>query len=66
MKILSPEQASEFLKDRFGLSRTPRTLANLRKARKGPRFLRPSGKEVLYREEDLEAWAKELLGEPQM
>jgi hypothetical protein len=55
--------ASEYLRDNWGLDRAPTTLDTLRCRGRGPRFFK-AGSSVVYLEDDLDAWAQELLGAP--
>lgn len=48
--FMTPEQVSEWT----GLSEA--ALAQLRYSGKGPIFLKPTAKRVLYRQRDVEAW----------
>jgi len=63
-KRLSPHDASRYLREQYGLSRTIRTLANLRSRGGGPAYIRISPKEVVYSQDALDAWAESLFGEP--
>lgn len=56
------EQASEYLRARFGIPRSPATLAKLAVIGGGPRFHK-AGRRALYPREALDAWARALLGE---
>jgi len=51
------------LRQRWGIERAPGTLAKLAVVGGGPRF-RKAGRVPLYAPVDLDAWARELLGEP--
>jgi hypothetical protein len=55
--------ASEYLRDNWGIDRTPTTLDTMRCRGRGPRFFK-AGSSVVYLEDDLDAWAQELLGAP--
>ena len=61
MKRYRPQEASEYLLRAHGLRRAPRTLANLRSRGDGPRYIKPSAIEVLYDQEDLDAYADRLM-----
>jgi hypothetical protein len=61
--MLNPQRASEYLHERYGIQRSPRTLANKRSRGGGPIYHRV-GKSVLYAEKDLDSYAKKLLGKP--
>jgi hypothetical protein len=54
---------SKHLKDKWGIDRAPTTLDTLRCRSGGPRFFK-AGASVLYLEDDVDDWARELLGEP--
>ncbi|QFY90318.1 hypothetical protein D5125_12950 [Magnetovirga frankeli] len=62
MKVNRTDAASAYLKDQYGIQRTPRTLAKLRSVGGGPRFIRVSKTEVVYSTDDLDNWATQLLG----
>jgi hypothetical protein len=47
---MTPAEASEYMRMSEG------ALGQLRYTGKGPRFLKPTGKTVLYRKRDLDAW----------
>lgn len=59
-KRYTPAGASQYLLDHYGLSRTPRTLSNLRCKGGGPRYIRISHKEVVYEQDMLDQWADSL------
>jgi hypothetical protein len=59
-EYLTPADASEYLKRRFGIG-APRWLAKLRCIGGGPRYRR-IGRRVLYKEQDLYNWASAQLG----
>jgi hypothetical protein len=54
--------ASEYLRDTWGIQRAPATLAKLAVVGRGPKF-RKAGRWPMYTPADLDAWARELLGE---
>lgn len=58
--LLSPPQASEYLRERYGVRRTVATLAKLRVVGGGPPF-RKLNRAVLYAPADLAAWTSESL-----
>ena len=58
-----PDGASQYLLQKHGLRRTSRTLANLRSQGGGPRFHRASSREIIYRADDLDKWAADLIGQ---
>jgi hypothetical protein len=53
--------ASKYLKDNWGIDRAPTTLDTLRCRSGGPRFFKFNST-VVYLEDDLDDWARELLG----
>lgn len=57
------KQASQYLETKFGIVRTPSTLAKLRSTGGGPLFQK-CNRWPLYRPQDLDAWAKQLLSPP--
>jgi hypothetical protein len=61
-KRFPPNDASRYLYETYGLSRTPRTLANLRSKGGGPAYIRVSPKEVLYTQDALDGWAESKIG----
>jgi predicted DNA-binding transcriptional regulator AlpA len=61
-KRLSPHDASRYLREQYGLSRTIRTLANLRSKGGGPAYIRISPKEVVYSQDALDEWAESKIG----
>ncbi len=56
-------EASKYLLDNYGLSYKPNSLARLATAGKGPAFF-PVPQNPLYSTDALDAWAREVLGEP--
>ena len=58
--LLPPPAASRLLRDEFGVSRTPATLAKQRVTGGGPPF-RKLNRAVLYAPADLRAWANAAL-----
>ncbi|MFI4973724.1 MAG: hypothetical protein ACHP84_04190 [Caulobacterales bacterium] len=58
--FLSPREASGFLREAFGVVRTPATLAKLRVIGGGPAY-RKLNRAVLYATEDLRAWVSVAL-----
>jgi hypothetical protein len=59
----TPEEASDYLWQKFRVKRNARRLAQLRASGGGPRFFR-DGNVVRYREDHLDEWAETSLGEP--
>jgi hypothetical protein len=59
----TPEEASEYLWERFRVKRNARRLAQLRATGEGPKFYR-DGNVVRYRTDHLDEWAGNSLGEP--
>jgi len=62
MKHYSAVGASAYLYDNYGITRSAKTLGNLRTNGGGPRYIRVTPREVVYRQDDLEAWAQSLIG----
>ena len=60
---LRRSEASEYLAERWGISRVPSTLARLACEGGGPQFERV-GKIPYYRPDDLDDWVRSLLSEP--
>ena len=56
-------EASEYLKERWGIDRAPSTLAKLACIGGGPRFQR-ANRIPLYAPEFLDEWAQEILSPP--
>ena len=54
--------ASEYLKLRHGIKRSPQTLAKYRSLGGGPKFRR-AGREITYELEHLDEYAGQILGE---
>jgi hypothetical protein len=52
--------ASEYLLSKHGLKRSTRTLQNLRQKGGGPAYTKPSSRETLYSDTDLDAWVAKL------
>lgn len=61
--FLSRFEASTYLRQRWGLSRTVATLNTLACRKLGPRFVK-AGRQPLYAPADLDAWAASLLHAP--
>jgi hypothetical protein len=64
MKLLTPIEACDYLAAEHNITRSPRTLANLRSRGGGPKYFRPSSNEVRYSPDALDDYVAELLGEP--
>lgn len=62
-KNYTTQEASNYLKERHGVTAAPRTLQDYRVTGFGPRFVR-DGNRVLYPESELDAWAAQRLGKP--
>lgn len=60
-QMLRRHQASSYLKNRWGISRTPKTLAKLAVIGGGPRYYR-DGRFPIYPTSELDAWAIAQLG----
>jgi len=63
MRWLTPEESSDHLWDKYRVKRNTRRLAQLRAAGEGPQYFR-DGNVVRYRDDLLDAWAEQQLGEP--
>ena len=63
IRPLRRDEASDYLLNNYGISRTRATLAKLAVIGGGPKF-RKAGHAVLYQTEDLDAWAQALLTPP--
>lgn len=61
--LLRRADASRYLVEVWGIRRAPATLAKLAVVGGGPRFYK-AGKWPMYDSADLDAWARELLGQP--
>jgi hypothetical protein len=60
--FLTPEAASIYLKQHWGIKRTAQSLATYRcQSRGGGPAFRKAGRDVLYGRADLDAWADALL-----
>ena len=66
--FLTPEAASVYLKEAWGITRTPQSLATYRcQTRGGGPDYRKAGRAVLYSRDDLDRWADKLLcGAPKL
>lgn len=60
-RFLRRSSASRYLSAVWGIDRAPTTLAKLACVGGGPAYLK-AGRAPLYRPEDLDAWARRLLG----
>lgn len=58
MKYLSPAAASRYLEEKFGLSLSPKSLANRRWLGLGPRYVRVARRWPRYRPQDLDNFAE--------
>ncbi|NKB83743.1 helix-turn-helix transcriptional regulator [Brucella grignonensis] len=61
---LKRSEASEYLLQRHGVSRTCGTLAKLACHGGGPAFRKVGARTVLYDVAELDRWVKEMLGDP--
>ena len=59
--LLSTKATSEYLRDRWGLKRSVRTLQQMRRDGDGPRYRR-AGNDVLYSPAALDSWIREHFG----
>ena len=64
MPNLTPSEASDRLNEQHGIKRKPVTLAKLRCLGGSPPYFK-AGRSILYPQDDLDDWAKELLGDIQ-
>ena len=55
---------TEELAERIGGDISPRTIEDWRQDGRGPKFIRPGGRYVRYREVDVEAWEESLVVTP--
>jgi hypothetical protein len=62
-QFLNSQEASDYLRRKWNLSRGPRRLAELRAEGTGPRYFR-AGNEVRYKSVHLDEYAIKALGEP--
>ena len=58
-QFLPTSGASDYLRTRWGVRRSPRTLQQMRRGGDGPRY-RKSGNDVLYTKPGLDAWVLAL------
>jgi hypothetical protein len=63
-RLRNARDASNYLRDKFGISRTPSTLAKLRVLGTGPEFVKVGNRDVAYPEPALDAFAEALIGRP--
>src|SRR5690349_21772926 len=63
MRWRTPEETSDHLWEKYRIKRNTRRLAQLRADGEGPQYFR-DGNVVRYREDLLDAWAEQQLGEP--
>ncbi len=61
-EYLRCNEAAEYIRSRYGFG-SVKTLRNLVSKRTGPRVYRAGGWTVLYRPEDLDAWAQSRIRE---
>jgi hypothetical protein len=61
-RFMRRKPASRYLSAVWGIDRAPSTLAKLACIGGGPRFVK-AGRIPLYKPEDLDAWARNLVGE---
>jgi hypothetical protein len=61
-RFMRRQPASRYLSSVWGIDRAPSTLAKLACIGGGPRFVK-AGRIPLYKPEDLDAWARNLVGE---
>ncbi len=61
--LLSPDEASKYLKNTHGVRREPVTLRNLRVKGGGPPFQK-FGHAVFYTPQELDGWVRQKLSKP--
>ena len=61
-RFLRTEEATIFLRERFGIRRAPNTLCRLRVQGGGPSFIKYPDRSVAYRASDLIDWAEKFFG----
>jgi hypothetical protein len=61
--FLRRKEASSYLKKRWGISRTPETLAKFATNGGGPKF-HYLGRNPVYQEKDLDLWVQSILSGP--
>jgi len=62
VRYMRREPASRYLSDIWGIDRAPSTLAKLACIGGGPKYSK-AGRIPLYKPEDLDAWARSLVGQ---
>lgn len=62
--LLNTDAASEYLKIKFGIDRTPKTLVKYRIVGGGPTYHKIGKREVGYMPADLDAFAREIISPP--
>jgi hypothetical protein len=63
-RLRNAREASNYLRNKFGISRTPATLAKLRVLGTGPEFVKVGSRDVAYPEAGLDAFAEALVSRP--
>ena len=58
MKLLAPTDASAYLRERYGITHTPKTLANRRHLGLAPTFVRVARRWPRYTKKSLDAYAE--------
>lgn len=57
-KLLTAQEASDYLKSKYGIEIKPSTLATWRSRGKGPKYVKKFGK-VYYKQTDIDSFATE-------
>ena len=61
LKRMNTKQASQHLRDVWGIIRAPGTLRRMRSTGGGPEYLKVASGEVIYLAEKLDAWAEPII-----
>lgn len=64
VRYFSRKEASNYLLERHGVSRTPATLATLAWSGDGPVFRKDGPRRTVYTDADLDAYAASVLSKP--
>ncbi len=62
-KRLTRKESADYLKEKWGITRTPKTLAKLASAGCGPKY-QTDGRDALSLPDWLDEWASEILHSP--
>lgn len=63
-KLLTPQDATAYIREAHGFVVAVRTLAKWRWSGEGPKFLKSGARRVLYRPCDIDVWVDARLGQP--